>query len=265
MTRLIGRYAARGKLLVVVTGLMVSALLIIAACGGTSGAAAPEAAPTFNQQVGISVSARGEVVTTPDLVMLNAGVESRADTVETARAQAAQGMDRMIQVLNGRGIQSADIQTRFFSISPDYVWDDMTREQKLVGYVVNNQVSVKIRDMDSVGVIIDDLATAGGDLVRINGVNFTVENPEALESQAREKAIEVLTAKARQFAQLMGVQLGPPISLTEGGGFAPRGADFYAYSMSEALATPAAPATSISGGELTVSVSVSGVFSFTTE
>ena len=265
MTRLIRRWITKGKLLTVVTGLMMSALLIITACGGTSEAPTPEATLASNQPVGISVSARGEVVTTPDLVVINAGVESRADTVEIARIQAAQGIDRMVQVLSVRGVGNADIQTSFFSISPDYVWDDMSEEQELVGYVVNNRVLVKIRDVNSVGVIIDELTAAGGDLVRINGVNFTVENTEALESQAREKSVEALIAKAQQFAQLMGVELGSPISLTEGGGFGPEMADFR-YSMAAApqLRSPV-PTTSISVGELTVSVSVSGVFSFTTE
>ena len=171
MTRLIRRWITKGKLLTVVTGLMMSALLIIAACGGTSEATTPEATPASNQPVGISVSARwkrvgnehidprsgisvsarGEVVTTPDLVVINAGVESRADTVEIARTQAAQGIDRMVQVLSVRGVGNADIQTSFFSISPDYVWDDMREEQELVGYVVNNRVLVKIRDGEQRG------------------------------------------------------------------------------------------------------------------
>ena len=211
-----------------------------------------------NQQVGIWVTGRGEVTTTPDLAMLSVGVEAKAVTVEQARNQAAQAMNQMLQALKARGIQDRDIQTRFFNISPEYTFNDRLRRQELVGYVVNNQVSVTIRDIESVGQTIDEVATAGGDLVRIQGVSFTVEDTEALESQARERAVKALMAKAQQIAELAGVQLGKPVFLSESGGFQPVVDRFAARAFTELAA---APATAISGGELTVATTIQGVFS----
>ena len=283
---------AKGKLLVIILGL-TAALLLIAACGGSSGASPAATAtsePTAalgagtspllqpiaggetaevrqasstiqfstNQQVGIWVTGRGEVTTVPDLSILETGVEARAQTVSEANSQAAQAMDRIVQVLKARGIQDTDIQTRFFNISPEYVWNDTKRRQELVGYRVSNQATVKIRDVDSVGPIIDEVATTGGDLVRIQGVRFTVENREALETQAREKAVKALIAKAEQFAKLTGVQLGRLGFLSESGGFTPRPVTIQ---RAFAEAAPAAAAvTPISVGELKVVVSLQGVF-----
>ena len=213
---------------------------------------------TPNQQVGIWVTGRGEVTVEPDLAVLNAGVEARATTVELARSQAAEAMDLIMQVLSGRGIQDIDIRTSVFSIFPEYIFNDRTRQQDLVGFRVNNQLSVKIRDVAGVGPIIDEVAAAGGDLVRIQGVSFTVEDTTVLESQAREKAVQDLMAKAQQFAQLAGVQLGKPVYLSEGGGFAP----VVNQAFTERAFAAAAPqaTTPISGGELKVSVSVQGTF-----
>ena len=226
----------------------------------SSSTVAPAVQYTANQQAGIWVTGRGEVTTTPDLAVLNAGVESKARTVAEARIQAAQAMDQIVQMLKERGIQDRDIQTRVFQISPEYTYNDAIRKQELVGYRVNNQISVKIRDIGGVGVIVDEVAAAGGDLVRIQGINFTVEDTEALEFQARERAVQALLAKAGQFAQLTDVELGKLVFLSESGGFTPRvenlDARFFAESAPAALAT-----TPISGGELKVTVTVQAVFS----
>ena len=224
--------------------------------------ASPSVQIATNQQVGIWVTGRGEVMVSPDLVLLTAGVEARATTVAEARVQAADAMDRMIQVLDARGIESGDIQTRFFNISPEYRFNRVKEEQELVGYRVNNQVSVQIRDLGSVGVIIDELAVAGGDLVRIQGIRFTVEDTKELEIQARTKAVADLLAKAQQFADLTGVQLGKPVFLSESGGSSPRISNLdQAFAEMAVAAAPQAASTPISGGELTVSIMVQGTFS----
>ena len=296
MANLIRSYAmTKVTLLVVVLGL-ASALVIVAACGGSSdpataaptatpgpantavGAPGPTAIPPVpsgeivalrqstaniqfspNQQVGIWVTGRGEVTTTPDLVILSAGVEARAPSVQVARTEAASAMDGMVQVLRARGIQDKDIQTRFFNISPEHVFNRQENKQELVGYIVSNQVLVKIRDVAEVGVVIDEVAAAAGDLVRIQGVTFTVEDSKALESEARQKAFQDLTAKAQQYAELAGVQLGNLIFLSESGVPVPRPLiEARAVAVAQAAS---GPPTAISGGELTVSVSVQGVFS----
>ncbi len=190
--------------------------------------------------------------------MLSAGVEAMASSVEQARGQAAGAMDGVIATLKARGIQDRDIQTRHFNISPEYTYNELKRQRELVGYRVTNQVSVKIRDMDSVGIVIDEVAEAAGDLVRIQGIRFTVEDTKVLESQARIEAVQDLMSKARQFAELTGVQLGNPTFLSEGGGAVPRVQNLAVRALAEAAP---APPTSISGGELTVTITVQGAFS----
>lgn len=57
---------------------------------------------------------------------------------------------------------------------------------------------------------------AGGDLIRINNLNFSVEEPAEYYKQAREKAIANAKDKAEQYARLMGVTLGKPTYVVEG-------------------------------------------------
>ena len=207
------------------------------------------------------MTASGEVTSDPDLAILTAGVEASAGTVEEARSQAAQAMSQVMDVLAARAIGSGDIQTRFFNVSPEYIFDRDRGRQELVGFRVSNQISVKIRDIGAVGLIIDEVAAAAGDLVRIQGVSFTIEDTQALEIQARENAVQALVAKARQLAELTGVELGRPVFLSESGGFQPR-VETASLKMGFAdEAAAAGPPTAISGGELRVIVSVQGVFS----
>ena len=291
-----GQSVVKGILSLSLVGLL-SASLIIAACGGTSeartaptdtgspasngqpGNILPAGSGTLpgslpaselgagvsstsvqyggNQQAGIWVNGLGAVTVSPDIAVLSVGVEGKAKTVEEARNQAAEAMDRIMQALEARKIESKDIKTQFFNISPQYVYNDRTRQQELVGYRVNNQVTVKIRDMEAAGPTIDELVEAGGDLARIQGISFTKENTKALESQARKLAVEDLLAKAQQYADLAGVKLGAPIFLSETSGFTAKTAP---AALDRGFAEASAVTTPISGGELTINISVQGVF-----
>lgn len=212
-----------------------------------------------NQQTGIWVTGRGEIQLEPDLAVLRAGVEAKFVTVSEANRQASQAMGRIVKVLNNRGIQDKDIQTHSFSIFPDYQWNDKKKKQDLVGYRVNNQVSVRIKDLANIGTIIDEVAKAGGDLTRIQDISFTLEDTTALEPQVREMAVSHAIDKANQFAQLTGVRVGDILFISEMSGESPRVENTrskMAFSAEVAFDGP----TPISGGELTISMTVQAVF-----
>ncbi len=114
-------------------------------------------------------------------------MEAKADTVELARSEAAVAMELVLQALKDRSIEDGDIQTRYFNIYPEYVWNDLEREQELSGYRVSNQVTIKIRDVENVGSVIDDSVEAGGDLIRVQSVRFTVDDRADLKLQQDKK------------------------------------------------------------------------------
>jgi uncharacterized protein len=124
-------------------------------------------APGLGQQSGIHVTGEGAVSTDPDLVLLTLGVETRAATVEAARTDAAEAMNRVMDALRQEGVAEGDIQTRYFTIQPEYRYDTPQRVPVLVGYLVANIVIAKVRDVDAVGAIIDAVVLAGGDATRI--------------------------------------------------------------------------------------------------
>ena len=215
---------------------------------------------------GIWVSGEGTISVAPDLAMLDFGVETRAPNVSEANSQASMAMDAVIEALKARGVKDEDIQTSRFSIYPRY---DYMEEEKdgirssrevLVGYRVRNSGTVKLRDLDSVGEVIDEVVTAGGDNVRISDINFTLEDPKPKMAELREMAVADAKAKAEHLAELSDVALGRLIYISEGAA-APSVRSFAESSFDFAYAMPAAArAPSISGGELKLSLRVQAGF-----
>ena len=57
-------------------------------------------------------------------------------------------------------------------------------------------VTAKIRNIDKAGGIIDAVAIAGGDLTRIDGISFSVDDPSSYYTEARKLAVADAKAKA---------------------------------------------------------------------
>ena len=128
----------------------------------------------------------------------------------------------------------------------------------ITGYEVTNQLSIRLRDLDAVGSVIDDVTEAGGDLIRFQGINFSIEDPDALQDQARAAAIEDLMAKASQVASLSGVELGKLIHISETSGQPRIPSPQLERASFASIAKDVA--TSIMAGELEVRVNVQGLY-----
>ena len=211
--------------------------------------------PPEQQAPGISVSGSGSAFGEPDIAVLSLGVEAEATGVAEARSQAAEAMNAMLDALKAGGVASEDIQTTRFSVQPRY--DFTERRQILVGFTVNNMVTAKIRSIDDTGDLIDAAIEAGCDLARINSLRFTIDDPSALEDEARLEAMAEALSKAETLAQAAGVELGAPRSISEGGGAVP--IQFNGIELSR-LAADEAGGTSIELGELEVRVDVQLVY-----
>lgn len=204
------------------------------------------------QQEGIWVSGKGEVTAVPDITTLSLGVEAQAASVAEAQSQAAQAMNRVMDALTGKGVKDKDIQTQYFSIYQVTRWDSEKEKEIVTGYRVTNTVTAKIRDTEKTGVIIDAVATAGGDLTRINSISFSIDDPSPYYEEAREKAMADAKAKAGQLAKLAGVTLGKPTYISES---TQSPSIIYPRAYAEA-GGKAADATPISPGEMDIILNV---------
>jgi len=233
----------KGLLLVIGLVLVISLLLIGCETQETTGA-------NGSQQTGVWVSGTGKVTAVPDVAILTLGVEAQETTVKAAQSEASSAMNAVVDALKTNGVADKDIQTQWYSISPVTKWDDKTNEQITTGYSVTNMVTAKIRDITKAGTIIDAVTDAGGNLTRINGISFTMNDPTAYNNQAREKAMQDANAKAEQMATLAGITLGKPTYISESGGYIPTPYYLKDYAEGGSSSTPISP------GELDITLSV---------
>jgi len=207
------------------------------------------------QDTGIWVNGTGTITVVPDVAILSLGVEVQAATVAIAQAQAAVDMDSVVNSLKANGVLEEDIKTQAYNIYPVSRWID--NREVLIGYRVTNTVTVKIRDIADAGIIIDEAVRVAGDSIRINSIGFTVDEPETYYQEARQKAMEDAEAKAAQLANLGDVTLGKPTYIGEGSFYIPVR---YDNGLKEAADAGTIPPTSISPGEMVISLTVQVVY-----
>jgi uncharacterized protein YggE len=125
---------------------------------------------------------------------------------------------------------------------------------RIVGYTVRNSLSVRVRDISKVGAILDKSVTLG---VNEGGsILFTNDDPSAAMTQARVKAMQEATAKAKTLAQAAGVKIGRVLEISEQS-FNPRPMPMARAEMSMARSADAVP---VAAGENTYKVTVNVSF-----
>jgi uncharacterized protein YggE len=200
---------------------------------------------------GITVSGHGELQAPPDTAVFTAGVQVTSASVADARERAAKAADALIASVKKNGVDEKDLKTTGLSIQPQFDYRTPS-EPRITGYQVTNQVTVKVRKLDTVSKVIDDAVAAGGDDVRLQGISFVIDDDEKLLEQAREAAMNDAKAKAGQLARLGGVDLGEPLTIAESGGVTPAQA-----AKADFAAGTADGVTPIQVGTNTVSIDVS--------
>lgn len=166
----------------------------------------------------ISLTGHGEVRSVPDVATVTSGVASEAATAAEALAANTQAMNAIFAALKDGGIAEKDIQTSNFMVQPRYNYPE-NKAPELAGYVVSNNVTVTARKIDALGALLDKLVQAGSN--QINGIAFSVSEPDDALDEARKRAVEDATRKAKIYAGATGVTLGPVVTISESGGYQP--------------------------------------------
>ena len=226
--------------------LLVSVLLVGCQASGSTTLTA-----NTNQQTGISVSGQGIIYVTPDIINIQLGIQAQAATVADAQSQAATAMNNVLEALTSNGVAKADVETQNYNIQQTTRYDNVTQQNVATGYQVINYVNVKVRDVTKAGVFLDAVTAAGGDLTRVNSVQFSLNDPTSANNQARDQAMADAKAIAAQLASDAGVKLGNPISISES-----EVSPVTKYYNADMAVAGASSSTPISAGELQITVAV---------
>jgi uncharacterized protein YggE len=221
---------------------------IAAALVLVAGLAVPAlAAETFHRS--ITLSGSGETTAAPDLARVTSGVQSEARSAREALTANNRAMTAVIEGLKQAGIAAKDIQTSNFSVGPRYEYPQNARPV-LVGYQVSNTVTVTVRDLARMGETLDRIVTLGSNT--INGIGFSIDDPEKLEDEARRLAIADARRKAELYAAAGGFKLGRILTIAESSSGGPQPPMPYM----RAAKMEAADSVPIQGGEQSVAIQV---------
>jgi uncharacterized protein YggE len=170
----------------------------------------------------ITVVGVGKVTVVPDVVKIQLGVETISDTLAAATAENDKVMAAVLAALEEEGVAEKDIQTSYYSIYPEYEHGEPSgvssapQLPKLIGYRVNNSVTVTVRDtedMKQVSAVLEAVVQAG--VNRVDGITFSVEDLQAVEDEGRKLAVADAKRRAEALADLTEVKLGPVILVSE--------------------------------------------------
>ncbi|WP_417621349.1 SIMPL domain-containing protein [Parasphingorhabdus sp.] len=162
----------------------------------------------------IELSVSEQVDSAPDTATFSTGVESKAKTATQALRDNSVQARKVIDRLKSLGIAEKDIQTTGINLRADYDYDQESRENRFVGYVVSNQVSATVRDISKLGQILDAIVSSGA--TNLNGPSFSISDDSKLKEVARERALASAKARAMSYARSEGYTGVRVLSISEG-------------------------------------------------
>lgn len=160
----------------------------------------------------VSLQGEGKVNARPDVAVTVMGMVTEAKTVSEAQKKN----DDIIGKLNGKlkelKLDEKDIQTTSYNIYPMYRYSE-SEGNVLTGYQVNQNVTIKIRDLTKANQILSLAGELG--INNVSGLNFTIDDPEKYQDEARMQALEKIARKVQFLSQNLGVSVGNVVSYDE--------------------------------------------------
>ena len=225
----------------------------------------------------ITVSGTGKAYAIPNVATFSFTISDTEKTVADAQTKATTAEKSALAVVRAAGVADKDIQTQYYSISPQYEYRNAvcptpaiynssassggsgsasviycpSGKSVLTGYQVSESISVKLRDLSKAGSLLADLGSAG--VSNLNGPSFDVDNPDSVNAEARSAAIADAQSKAKELAKELGVRIVRITSFSENNGNYPQP---IMYAMSAGAGSTKTAAPEISTGEQEVNDNV---------
>jgi uncharacterized protein YggE len=218
------------------------------------------------QENTITFSGHGEVSAVPDIANISFTTSKDAKTVKEAQTLVVAVEKSSLDFLKANNVLEKDIRTANASFYPKYEYKYDTKiimpctqygcppnpgNNVIVGYTASESITVKVRNTDDVGKIMQGLGTLG--VSDLSGPNFSIDNEDGLKAAARKKAIDDAKEKAKVLAKDLGVRLGRITSFSEGGNYP---APMYAKTMMADSASGSGAPAEIPKGENTITSDV---------
>ncbi len=213
----------------------------------------------------LSVSGSADVMVTPDLARVSFSISHDAKTVIEANEAVKTQTEKVLAAIKALSIDAKDIQTADYSVYPryDYVQQVCTNammpctpgKNVLIGYTVSTAVNLKIRNLDTVGTVLNALAQNG--VTNVSGLTFGNDDEDKAQNEARGKAIKEAQDKAQVLADQLGVTIVGITDFSENtGGYYPYAAKVMNMSMDSRESAGAPVPTEVGQNTITSNVTI---------
>lgn len=212
----------------------------------------------------IQVNGVAEASLDPNIIVMTVEVWSKAATAKQAQQLAAQEYKLVKKSFDEFKVKKEDIQTNNYSLNPEYVWEQKSNQNRMVGFQVLQSLNVTLRNVDSAGAFLDSLVSAKKNSesgVNVNSIRWDSDKRSQAEVAVLGEAVKVAKVKAEELAKAAGVKIkslskiqhssspqGPPIPIMRALG-------------KMAMTAEAAP-TELAGGQIKVRVEVMAEYEF---
>ena len=150
----------------------------------------------------VYVGADGKFESVPDTAQIQFNVSVQNETSQAAFQNASKNVEQVRQVLRSNGIDPKTATIGFLSVQPVYEWKP---KQRVIGYRVTTDVTLKLKDFAKVGPITQQLADAN--VSETQTLSYTLENMD----EAKNKAVEDAYRRARNSADTLARAAGRTI------------------------------------------------------
>jgi len=258
-------FLSKGYVQALLTVILVGVVL---ALGAYAHLTLKQARGTYTGDTTISVNGMGEIFAKPDIGQFSFSVLADAATASEAQEASAASINAILAYLTEAGVADTDVKTDYYNLNPKYRYEERAcpfntycppGEAIIDGYQVSQNVSVKVRNLESAGDLISGVGERGA--TNISGLNFTIDDESELKAEAREKAIADAKKKAEQLASDLGMSINRIVGFYEQeGGYYPM-YDMKSYGMDMAMSESAmGSAPSLPAGENTITSNVTLTF-----
>ena len=213
----------------------MKAILILAITAMTSMAHAQQIQPT------VSVTGEGKIIAVPDEVTIRMGVQTEGKDAKTVKSENDASVDKVLDYLLNMNIPQNQVKTEYVNLNKNFDYNTKT-----YNYQASQTISVKLKDLSKYDKVMSGLVSSG--INTINGVEFSSSKMEAYEAQARKKAVADAKEKAKEYAGVLGQNIGKALMIAEQGTSAPQPQPMYKVAMAEMDSTQ----RTLAPGELTI-------------
>jgi uncharacterized protein YggE len=162
----------------------------------------------------VTVTGTGTAEAVPDQLTISIGVECRRENAGEAFTAAGTASAAVATALRGHGADSLDISTSGLNVRADVIWQE-GQGQKVTGYVASSVLRVRLRNMAAAAESIAAAVEAGGNDVRLDGLQLGFTDAAAVTASAREAAWQDAATSAAQIAALANAELGDVVTVSE--------------------------------------------------